>query len=453
MKHAIRGLLAVVCSASTALAGPLTISPDGRDLLDDGQRVFFNAATPWHILTRLDRDETLQYLDARQSDGFNALMLALVVTDGYHISNFNNAYGDAPFTTENDFSTPNEAYFEHVDWFMDEVASRDMWILLLPAYLGYECGPEGWCNAMKQMGTNTLRDYGRFVGIRYGGYDNIVWVHAGDANASAYGALDEVEAVLDGIEETQSGNQLLSAHCNRGNSAADCYNRPWLQINNSYSHCTGTPAEVKRDYERSPTRPFFYIEGRYENENATQTCLRSQAYWSILGGAMGHFFGNNPMWDFENGWEQELGSPGSDSMRHFGNLFESRDHGTLEPDYDHEVLVAGYGNINGADYAAAASSFNGTSVIVYTPSQRTLTVDTTRVAGERGVVWWYDPSNGLAIFVSTVPTDGTHEFTPPSSGDWVLVIDSEDADLPQPGTQVPVAQASFGSIKSIFGQF
>jgi hypothetical protein len=57
-------------------------------------------------------------------------------------------------------------------------------------------------------------------------------------------------------------------------------------------------------YNAAPTRPFFQIEGFYENEHSMTTQqLRAQAYWTVLSGGMGYQFGNCPLWG--------LGSPAS----------------------------------------------------------------------------------------------------------------------------------------------
>ena len=46
--------------------------------------------------------------------------------------------------------------------------------------------------------------------------------------------------------------------------------------------------------------PFFLMESAYENEHdAGEQRLRAQAYQAILSGAMGHLFGNNPIWHFD----------------------------------------------------------------------------------------------------------------------------------------------------------
>jgi hypothetical protein len=188
-------------------------------------------------------------------------------------------------------------------------------------------------------------------------------VHGGDANAQNYGVLNVVEAVAEGILELDD-SQLHSAHCSRFNSALDCYDLPWLDLNSTYADCSTTPFELRNDYERLADMPFYYAEGIYEYEyDWTDICMRSQAYWSLLGGAIGHFYGNGRIWDFPAGWAGAVDSPGAGSMRHFGALLASRNWTQLVPDYDHSVLLSGYGDINSGNYAACARSEDGTTVL------------------------------------------------------------------------------------------
>ena len=451
-------LALVVLSPGAATAAPiypLTPSADGRQIVDQNQRaVFFNGDTPWHILTRLTRQEAEQYLDDRQSRGINALLMSLLVHESYGSGSADNIYGEPPFLTADDFSTPNPDYFAHADWFLDAAQARGMTVFLLPAYIGWGCEIEGWCAVMQDNGATVLRQYGRYLGARYQDQPNLVWVHGGDADAGAYGAMDEVEAVAAGILEFDA-DHLHTGHCNRFNSALDCYDRPWLDFNNTYANCSTTPAELERDYERSPVLPFFYIEGRYEYESDwSDKCLRSQAYWSLLGGAMGHFYGSGRLWDFPSGWQNSVDSPGADSMQHFGRLLLSRRWDNLVPDYAHTTLTSGYGDINGADYAAAARTVFGNTVLVYTPTRRTLTIAMNRIAGSEAKAWWFNPATGAATPIGNFPTTGTRNFDPPSNQDWVLVIDSANLEFPAPGqgvAGVPVQRTSMSAFKGRFG--
>ncbi len=447
-------ILGVALDAAAApIAYPLSISSDGRTLVDaNGRALFLNAAAPWHIVTRLDQTEALAYLDDRQAKGINALLISILVAPVYNGTERNRA-GEGPFTAANDFSSPNEAYWAHVDWFFEAARQRGFLLFVTPAYLGFDCGPEGWCSAMQSNGVNTMRAFGRFLGARYQNQENIVWMDGGDTNASTYGVMDLVDAVADGIRDFDT-KHLHTAHCSRLNSAVDCYDRPWLDFNTTYADCSTTAREVQGDLLRSPPRPFVYIEGRYEFEsNWTEVCMRSQAYWALLGGAQGHFYGSGRIWDFPAGWRDALDSPGSRSMSHFGRLIRSRRWDLFEPDTAHTVLVSNYQSIDSANYAAAARTRDGQTIMVYTPSQRTLTVDLSTLAGTAADAWWFDPATGQATRIAGYASDGPVQFTPPTPGDWVLVIDDVAANLGPPGGKdvfVPTATSSFGGVKGLY---
>jgi len=345
----------------------------------------------------------------------------------------NNAYGDGPFTTPGDFSTPNETYFAHADWVVAEASRRGFLVLLAPAYLGAGCGPEGWCAAMRANGADRLRGYGTYVGKRYALAANIVWVHGGDANARTYGVGGLVQAVVDGIKSASKGH-LHTAHCFRFDSALDCYDLDWLSLNNTYSDCRAAPRQIRGDYARARRMPFLFIEGRYENEDASAVCLRSQAYWSVLGGATGHVFGNRPIWLFAGGWRQALDSVGAHSMRHHAALFASRPWHRLVPDYAHQAVVAGPRDMAGERYVAAARTPDGSLLIAYLPDADPVTVDMSTIAGRAARAWWFNPTNGEATSIGSFATSGLREFRPPSAADWVLVLDDATFNLPAPGS-------------------
>ncbi len=95
------------------------------------------------------------------------------------------------------------------------------------------------------------------------------------------------------------------------------------------------------------------------------------------------------------------------------------------------MLTAGRGAL-GADYAAAARTSDGASIIVYAPSQRALTIDMSKVTGTTARAWWFNPSTGIASLIGDFPTSGARSFTPATAGDWVLVIDDASANLAAP---------------------
>jgi len=423
---------------------PLKVSVDERRLEDQaGQPFLINGDTPWSLIVGLTKTEAELYLEDRRNRGFNAIITNLIE---HEYGGPNNRDGEYPFLATADFSQPNEAYFQHADWVISKAAEKGLLVIMTPAYLGYQCGFEGWCQEVKATSLETLRGYGRYLGNRYKDYDNIIWMHGGDVAAGDYGALAHANAIAEGIRAVDPG-KLFTAHSTRQHSAIDDYDEPWVDINNTYSGCELSALKTRTDYLRSPVVPFFYAEGRYEGEsNTSGQCLRSQAYWAVLGGAAGHFFGNRPIWLFDAGWEAALGSSGAQSMTHFGKLFASRPWSRLEPDYDENVVSGNRGSITTSSYVMAARASDGSVVMAYLPTGRTVTVDMSKVAGSAADAWWYDPENGNAQYVGEYATIGSRNFTSPDSSDWVLVIDNAALSYPPPGGSgvLPPAQCDDG---------
>jgi hypothetical protein len=106
----------------------------------------------------------------------------------------------------------------------------------------------------------------------------------------------------------------------------------------------------------------------------------------------------------------------------------------LIPDQKHEVVTEGLGEFNGLDYLAAGRTADGSTVIAYMPTTRTITVDLSQVSGSQATGWWFNPRNGQATAAGTFPTSGMQKLTPPAEGDWVLVLDDASKRRPPPGT-------------------
>jgi hypothetical protein len=123
-------------------------------------------------------------------------------------------------------------------------------------------------------------------------------------------------------------------------------------------------------------------------------------------------------------------------MRHVVDLFASRPWYNLVPDQDHHVVIRGYGTFTedgpeiDSDYVTAARTSDGSLVLAYMPTLRTLTVDMAQLRAP-AIARWYDPTNGTyrAAADSLVANAGTVDFTPPGmngdgDGDWVLVLET-----------------------------
>jgi len=417
----------------------LSVSANHRYLLDQNHVPFLlQGDAAWSLIVAVDDQEVERYLKNRRDKGFNAILVELIE---HHFAKKPplNAAGIPPFTTPGDFTTPNEEYFAHADKVIREAGEYGIQVLLTPIYLGSVGHDEGWIEELMKLKPGKCLEYGQYLGKRYKDFGNIVWVMGGDRNPKD--VIEKVDLIALGIREFDK-RHLFTAHGNWEPSTPEQFGSGgWLDINSSYS-CEMVHERLSSDYLHQPILPTFLIESCYEGEhNSSEVQLRRQAYWAILCGGFGHVFGNNPIWHFDGPglfpikgtWREAMDLPGSVDMMYWGKLFRSRPWFDLVPDQDHTVITAGLGEFLGNDYLAAGRTLDGSTVVAYMPTKRTLTVAMNKISGAQARAWWYDPRAGQATPAGTFPTSGMREFTPPSDGDWVLVLDDASRKLPPPG--------------------
>jgi hypothetical protein len=396
--------------------------------------------TAWSLIGELTKEEATQYLDDCAARRFNSLIVTLV--EGHYVSNPPyNAYGDAPFTTPGKFSTPNEAYFQHADWVIQEAAARGIQILLAPAYLG--CCNDGWFEQVRDNNTEQdMRAFGVWVGNRYKNTPNLMFHWGNDVTPGEVPEVaNKIRAMAEGLRSVD-GVHLTTYHAYPEASAHDVWNftqESWLDFNATYTY-NPVWQECQVDYAFSPTTPFILFESKYENEHyTTEKQQRVQAYQALLSGAAGQFYGNSPIWHMGvkgGDWTAALTDPGRVSLIHLRALFESRAWYRLVPDFNRTVLTAG--DSSGDDRATAAITADSATLIVYAPSQRTLTVNLDALSGSNATAWWFNPRDGSVGAGTSLSSSGSRYFTPPTYDDWVLVIDDAAAMLPPPGTDTAV---------------
>ena len=432
--------LTAIGKAQSPSASPrLSVSVNHRYLVDQNHVPYLlQGDAAWSLIVAMNNSEVELYLQNRKEKGFNTVVVELIEHRYAKTPPLNEA-GDAPFTTPGDFSTPNEKYFAHADWVIRKAGEYGMQVILAPFWLGYVGSEEGWIKEILKIEPEKCLAYGRYLGKRYAEFANIIWLMGGDRNPEA--ALEKVNLVALGIREFDH-RHLFTAHCDPEHSALDRYAEGgWLDFNTTYTYEI-VHEKLLADYDRNPSWPTILLESSYEGEhNSSEVQIRRQAYWSVLCGGFGHVFGNNPVWHF-NGpslfpidmtWQQAMDLPGSVGMMHWCRLFRSRPWYELVPDQKHEVVTGGLGEFQGLDYLAACRTRDGSTVIAYMPTRRAITVDLSKVSGNRARGWWFDPRMGKATPAGDFPTMGTRELTPPEEGDWVLVLDDESRNRLPPG--------------------
>jgi hypothetical protein len=434
----------------------MTLSPDKTHFINSftNTPVFITGEAAWSLIAQLSSEDAEFYLGDRERRGFDAIIVNLIEHQYADHAPANRA-GDMPFKGAV-FSTPNEAYFAHADQVISRAAAHGITVFLFPAYLGYgshQCnvGQEGWGTDMQRVSEATLQAWGAYVGNRYKSFPNIIWVIGCDADprTCAPSLMSKLNAVAVGIKSADSVH-LMSADNAGQQSSLDVWSGyPWLDISDMYGG--SDVAKLNSEFSRPDFLPFFQGEDVYEGEHSTTPLiLRTRQYWSVLSGAyLGSFFGNNPLWCFNETnpastvpcpnnptWQSQLNSPGSVGQSWFGKLFRSRSHWLLVPDIKHTVVTAGYGS--GLSLATTARTRDGQTIITYIPngSAATLTLDMSKItsASNTAKCWWFNPRDGSAKLLGTFPNSGFRKFTPPDANDWVLVIDDAHANMRPPGT-------------------
>jgi len=409
--------------------------------------------SPHALIINLNVADAMRYIEDRRTNGFNSLWVEIIAEDSEAgRTNGSLLNGTTPFTATLpgglwDFTTPNEAYFAHVDTIVRIAATNGIQLLLNPADTGGWSG--GWSESLLTNGPARCRQYGQYLGNRYKNFPNIIWLSGNDFQNwrdPAHHAV--VSAIALGIKDTDT-NHLQTVQLDYPVSGSlDSTN--WAQIVNLNSAYTyyATYARVLQEYQRTNVMPVVMVEAHYEYQTnyygdfGTVPVLRRQAYWTMLSGASGHCYGNSAVWRFNPGWDSPaiLNSVGVTELKYSTALFESRRWHAFVPDIAHTVLTAGFGTystnspVSSNNYATCARETNGHTVMVYAPTQRAMTLNMTKISGTNANAWWFDPRAGTATNFGVYPTTGTQVFTPPNANDWVLVLDDASQNFPAPGS-------------------
>lgn len=432
---------------------PLKFSDDRRHLVDKrGAPFLYHADTPWMIFLKLTEAEAKDYIARRKEQGFTALQVMLTGFLG-----MTNRAGELPFAgtpPEQDFARPNEKFFAHVNRVVAEAGRQGMLLAIAPAWSG--CCGEGWAGKEKDgrpkplnaNGAEKSRELGRWLGQRYVKFDHVMWILGGDIDPD--NARAEIRALGPGLKDT-APRQLITYHASSSHSSTDIWpaDERWLDVSMVYTYFRGFNKawnknqpdvyEVSHaEFAKIPVRPFFLGESTYEGEHGawgSALQARKNAYWCMLGGGFGHAYGS-PNWNMPANWRQIVELPGANSLKHLRALLESRPWWKLLPDVQNVVAVEGRGAFATNDYAVTALADDGSFALSYLPTERTLTIDLTKLSGESVNAWWFNPRTGAVTSAGQFTKKMRRPFAPSERGDWVLVLDDAAKNFPAPGTPI-----------------
>ncbi len=414
-------------SSDLAIHGRLTVAPSGRFLTHaDGTPFFWLGDTAWAIPLRASDAEWSQYLDTRVAQGFTVIQIALAPT----WAATSDHAGRTPFFNANT-RQPNPAFW---DAFAAKVAAanqRGLVVLVI-----------GLADPLDEIitpGTAEQRFAGQLAARLAG--DHVLLAPSFDRPY-----LPEMDAVGMAIQQAVP-QALITQHPGTPsgqptNVWAEPYtSQPYMRLyGNQTGHNGGDRALVYAQavdwnlslWNARPIRPVLNLEAFYDANgtgaglggyrSGTALDARAIAYLSLLSGASGYSYGAFGVWGWErdpnaaNYWARGLQFPSAAQMGVFRAIFSRVNWWDLVPTPERIANPA-----SGAQTMALASTPDGQLAMAYLPDNAMIQINLDGFASTLRVTW-INPSTGERTDGGTVAGSGTHTFTRPRAGDWVLLL-------------------------------
>jgi hypothetical protein len=434
----LAGPLSAATSGDTTTGG-LTLSPNNRYFLKNGQPFLWLGDTAWALPMKLTKAEAAEYLDDTAASGFNVIQ---IFSDAFWAldENAQTALGSHLYK-EKDARKLNREYWNHLGWVVDQAGSRGIHVLLCiggPAILAEYRGAKSK-DYYKLLNTHAKRySYGRAVGhFLRAQNENIIWCLGQDEPLEKDPFIPGWDAMAEGLADGINGKtfdqfdgnadyttSLITYHGRNsvefsvsGRSQSSINRRPWLDI---YATYAGNKLlhDIALTHEKlSPKKPAFAMETRYESstdkyKNWPQWALessdvfggsndsiggdetRSHIYQTFQAGHMGYTYGNDGIYPFDAGWRKALGDEGRLSMAHAAKFYNSIDWTKLRPDQSLINDSAG----SGLSRIAAAYTTDGQHISVYFPEagmERTIRYSRIKSSYTQIEGSWYNPKTGV----------------------------------------------------------
>ncbi len=413
----------------------LQVHPDGHFLQwEDGTPFFYMADTGWTMLARLTRDEIDFYLRDRAAKGFNVIQtMGIIEFDGLRVPN---REGHLPLHNL-DPATPNDAYWQLVDWAVQRAAELGIVLAIVPMwgdkmYRRRGVGPE-------VLTPQNSFAYGKWLGERYRD-QTVVYLLGGDREFLTPAHREIPRQMARGIGSGDGGRNLITVHpASHESSSLWFHDEEWLDFSlwQSGHHYFDEIVHkyIEWDYNRAPAKPVLDCEPCYEDHPAGKMPLvdgqrpyftdydtRKAAYRAVFAGACGAAYGANgvfqnhreglaPGFGVRKTWHEAMQLPGGAQLQFLRRLIESKPFFSRLP---RPHLIEN-------NQMHATGDVDGLFALVYLPRGGKVEVKLERLHGPAKAAW-FDPRNGQTT-PTTVAEDGV--FEAPDKLDWVLILDAD----------------------------
>lgn len=452
-------------------AQSLVVKP-GSTLIEtkEGKPFLWIGDTAWDLFRNLNKKESIFYLDNRKAKEFTVIQAVILPMGNPEEPNIG---GEVAFLNKNP-SQPNEAYFEHVDFIVDEAEKRNMYLGLLPTWANNVIDRSG---SVAFFDTESAFAYGRFLGNRYKN-KAVIWILGGDRNVHTDREYTIWEAMAKGLQQGSSGNNLITYHPTAPISSHFWFhNEPWLSFNSIQSgHFKKFNTEI---YEfgmvfrqLSPEKPWvnsepayedipvlfwhyfdyakfgkkkedvigddglikdksFYPDGFFDDYD-----VRIEAYWTFFSGGVGYTYGNNAIWQmYKPGarysvpcltfWDEALDRPGADDMRHVSQLFTRYPLGSFHVD---QSAIYGTNFLDESNIRALVAN-DRSFMLFYLNKGQEVRVNAAKLT-RNATAFWFNPREGSTEKIGPLPNKGFPLFDPPGKAgehgnDWILILEAD----------------------------
>ncbi|MET0463829.1 MAG: glycoside hydrolase family 140 protein [Chitinophagaceae bacterium] len=450
-------LLAVVMNAQSNMS-PMKISSSKRGFTVDGKPFFWLGDTGWLLFVKLNRAETIQYLDTRKQQGYNVIQVMVV----HDVKKAANQYGDSALIN-NDVSKPlvtpgnnpdNAAeydFWDHVDFVVDEAAKRGIYMAMVPVW--------GANVKAKWVNETQAKAYATFLAERYKNRANIVWLNGGDIHGTVFPPVWNTIGTV--LKEKDPGHLVTFHPFGRHTSSRWFHNASWLDFNmfqsghRTYAQDTSKGEShyaedswkyVVEDLAKKPLKPTMDGEPSYEGipyglHDTTQPYwnaneVRRFAYWGVLAGGAGFTYGHNAVMQFyrpgdkdraygaRKYWTEAINDTAALQMQYLRSLMET----VAVADWkEAQAMVVN----NGIRYDRVAAAAGTNYLLFYTYTGKDFKLQLGKLKAASLLASWFDPKNGKYLEWRKIPNKGIHTFDPPGEprdgNDWVLVLKTTDA--------------------------
>lgn len=430
----------------------LRISDNGRYLMQGNKPFFWLGDTAWLMLQKLNEEEMRIYLRNRKEKGYNVIQTVLVHT--LPEASENECSGNGGSLAPGIKNVTEKTYWDFVDRALDMAEEMNLWLGLLPS----------WGSLVKAgtLNRDNITEYAEFLGRRFQGRSNIIWILGGDVRGDDGREVFSLEAE---IFKRYNPERLVTYHpFGRTSSSLWFHEEKWLDINMFQSgHRRYDQASlgewddnagketffgednwryVERDHSYEILKPTLDAEPSYEgipqglhnprNPYWEEWDVRRYAYWSVFAGAAGHTYGSNAIMQFyaesegkgaygvRESWQDAMHHPGAGQMRYLRELMESVDFVNGKPE-DRLLL---YGQKE--RYHRIAVFAGEDYVFCYDYSGDQFLLDLGDYMARPLDAYWMNPQDGTYSYIATLQGVRKWLASPVArkgeANDWVLVL-------------------------------